>query len=247
MENIVNLNEDEIFKTLQICQVIKGSHMGVLCIGTFNMIAYMKLKQFSNNVHNMIVTAYKMRIPLIGYEYYGKVPEQYVTQEVLTDMEDEYKVIKSKRTIRKESSLIPILNFMYPNLNYNSVELLNGFTYSEPFVKYKNQIVCVWKPLHQDLVTQKNFTIKDNCLVYTFHKPIYILTTDAKRHVATEFSELFIINLNTLRVTRECNYINSDSAFVQGRYNLDNGIWKAVKQQSKHIMGSKTHLDKMVV
>ena len=30
-------------------------------------------------------------------------------------------------------------------------------------------------------------------------------------------------------------------------YNLDNGIWKAVKQQSKHIMGSKTHLDKMVV
>lgn len=243
MENIVDLNEDEVFKTLQICRVIKGNHMGVLCVGTFSMKDYLKLQQYSNNVHTMIIAACKMNIALIGYDYYGSVPEQCVMSELLTEEEPEYKAIKSKRTLRKESSIWPILNFKYPDLNLNSVELINEFTYSEPFLKYNGKVICMWKPLHQDTLSKENFRIKDDCLVYSYKKPIYILTTDAKRHLSTEFCETFIVGLKNHRITRECNYINKDSVFVFGRYALDaNNLWGTIKQSSKHIMGSKTQI-----
>ena len=249
MENIVNLNEDEIFKTLQICQILKGNHMGVLCIGTFNTEAYMRLKQFSNTIHTLVATAYKNNIPLVGYEYYGNVPSEYVLKDILTEEMPEYKVIKSKRTIRKESSFLPMLNFLYPKLNIGEMNLGNGFTYSEPYVKYNGNIVCIWKPLHQEVVSEKNFSFENKSLIYTYKKPIYILTADAKRHLATEFEETFIINLISKRITRECNYINTSSHFVNGRYIFDNGLWKAVKQTSQIIMGSKTQISgaKMVV
>ena len=187
MENIVNLNEDEIFKTLQICHILKGNHMGVLCLGTFNTEAYMKLKQFSNTIHTLVATAYKNNIPLVGYDYYGNVPSEYVLKDILTEEMPEYKVIKSKRTIRKESSFLPMLNFLYPKLNIGEMNLGNGFTYSEPYVKYNGNIVCIWKPLHQEVVSEKNFSFENKSLIYTYKKPIYILTADAKRHLATEF------------------------------------------------------------
>lgn len=249
MENIVNLNEDDIFKTLQICQIVKGNRMGVLCIGTFNTEAYMTLKQYADSASNLIQTAYSLKIPLVGYDYYGNVPREYVSSETLQEDMTLYKAIDSKRTIRKESSFLPMLNFMYNNLNISAIDLGNGFTYTEPFIKYKGKIVCLWKPLHQETVSEKNFTFSDNCLIYKYSKPIYILTVDAKRHLATHFEEMFIINMESLRITRECNYINTNSCFVEGRYILSGGKWKTIKQKSQTIMGSKTQISgaKMVV
>ena len=251
MDNIVSLNEDTVFKTLQICKIKKGSgknlKVGIICLGVFNMTSYLQLKPFCGNVHLMIQMAFQHRIKLISYDYYGNYPvESYCINEWLTDDDIAYKYIESKRNLRSVEKLKPILNFLDSSKNLDSVKLPEWFTYTEPYIKKNDKIICMWHPLHKNDVKPQDFSIQGDYLVYYYYEtPVYMLLKDAKRHIAKYFKEKLCINLKTGRITRDCNYIATNSILTEAKYILDtNNIWKLEKCKERVVvLGSKTQLN----
>lgn len=196
------------------------------------------------NFITILDSAFKNKVDVDLLRYKGEVPKRFtkidsITSQELNFLESQLSKIKSHNT-RKFEDILPLLKTFFPNQNINQYYITRGIIYDTPFVTVNGVQVCYFTPKFENVMDVSRIKIIDNCFVYDYTKPIYILSDVAQRHTPSILRDRLIINLKTGKIT--CEYkdvINDRYCDYTFEFNRSTYNWEKVRLQTTVINGYK--------
>jgi hypothetical protein len=101
-----------------------------------------------------------------------------------------------------------------------------GVAYDNPYIYLNGKLLCNFTPKFESQIDTNKVSVVNDFLVYEYTKDVYLLQSNAQRHITATLMDRLIINLNTGRITCEYRDVIGDKYCEYGfEFDYNRHLW----------------------